>query len=187
TAHVIPDTVRVCADIRGIAGPQRCGGQFTPADAPDTVKDLTTEAQVTVDMPKLTVYLAPLDANGEAGHTDQTGRSTDDNVAIYHAVCQTFASGRKGPVISRQHGAPITYAFTRTDDMAPTRLTGSHSVPSDYNYEPGQRFVAATDPNIEDVPLQDPATINRPPQCATSPFGPFPDDNIAEWCYSVSL
>ncbi|ECA1912763.1 hypothetical protein EJH19_25590, partial [Salmonella enterica subsp. enterica serovar Vitkin] len=156
TVHVIPDTVRVCADIRDAAGPQRCGGQFNPVSHPGAVWDLTMEAQVAVDIPKLTVYLAPLYGQWN-GRFDGASRGTDDNVAVYHSMCQALSDPSYSPKIALENGTVYKYAYTRNSDMATTRLTGSASVPSDFNYEPGQRFVEKDWPGITDT-LQTPAT-----------------------------
>ncbi|HCP9902484.1 TPA: hypothetical protein OGI49_004949, partial [Salmonella enterica] len=182
TYHVIPDTVRVCADIKGTAGPQRCGGQFTPADAPNTVRDLTTEAQVTVDIPKLTVYVAPLYGRA-SGTFDAASRGTDGSIAVYHSVCKSLDGGAASPEIIEENGTVHTYTYTRTTtDMAPTRLAGSQSVPSDYNYEPGQRFVQKNWPSSGQA-LQTPATLGNNLVCSDRPDG-WADGG---WCGSVNL
>lgn len=181
TYHVIPDTVRVCADIRGIAGPQRCGGKFNPADAPNTVRDLTIEAQVTVDIPKLTVYVAPLYGRA-SGTFDATSRNTDGNVAVYHSVCQSLAGSAASPKIAQENGTVHTYSYTRTSDLAPTPLPGSQSVPSDYNYEPAQRFVQKNWPSPGQA-LQTPATLGNSLACGGIPYGWA----TGGWCGSVNL
>ncbi|EBY1555972.1 hypothetical protein DU055_24310, partial [Salmonella enterica subsp. enterica serovar Hofit] len=117
------------------------------------------EAQVTVDIPKLTVYVAPLYARAN-DRFDATSRGTDANVAVYHATCQSFTGTIGSPKIVLENGTAYTYAYNRTSDMATTPLPGSQSVPSDYNYEPAQRFVQKDWPAGGDA-LHTSATLTR--------------------------
>ncbi|EBY1555973.1 hypothetical protein DU055_24315, partial [Salmonella enterica subsp. enterica serovar Hofit] len=128
------------------------------------------EAQVTVDIPKLTVYVAPLYGRA-SGTFDGAGRTTDDNIRVYHSVCKSLDGSGVNPVIAQENGTVHTYAYTRTTtDRAPTPLPGSHSVPSDYNYEPAQRFVQKNWPATGQA-LRTPATLFSSLACGDAPSG----------------
>ncbi|EAA4188799.1 hypothetical protein DPA09_25260, partial [Salmonella enterica subsp. enterica] len=147
TKHPIPAKVRVCANVSGIQSPGQCGGEFNPADAPGTRRPLIIDEQVAVDIPKLTVYIGPLYSRRD-GEFDGAGREADGNIATYREVCRAITASHYHPEIHVDNGPRYKYTFTRTTLDAPTRLTGSQSVPSDYNYEPGQTFA---DPNWEAI------------------------------------
>ncbi|HAF6043947.1 TPA: hypothetical protein G8N95_004726 [Salmonella enterica] len=177
----IPDKVRVCANVSGIQSPGQCGGEFNPAGAPGTRRPLIIDEQVAVDIPKLTVYVGPL-YNRADGEFDDAGRNVYGNLATYRDVCGAITANHYHPRIHLGTGTTYEYTYTRTTDDAPTRLPGSQSVPSDYNYEPGQRFVSDIWPSITGTNPTD-GTIPGEHVC-TGDVGGKPTPGV---CGSVNL
>ncbi|EEC0866809.1 hypothetical protein AHY58_005189 [Salmonella enterica subsp. enterica] len=179
--YTLPGTVRVCANVSGIPNPQQCGGEFNPAGDPGTRKPLNIDEPVAVDIPKLTVYVGPLYSRAD-GDFDDAGREVDGNISTYRDVCRAITANHYHPEIRTAAGTIYEYTFTRTTDDAPTRLTGSQSLPSDYNYERGQTFA---DPLWEAISGTNdtPATVPGEHVCTGNGYG-NPNPGV---CGSVNL
>ncbi|EBX6498333.1 hypothetical protein DSS19_25480, partial [Salmonella enterica subsp. enterica serovar Abony] len=131
----VPDTVKVCLRRQPTTTASGTGCRdLQPLGAGGA--DPWPRVSVSVDIPKLTVYIGPIWDDGEA--RPDTGFARDPDKALLY--------GDAGCAVLHQSIAFDGYAYRYTSKVlgiAPTPLTGTPIRRSDYDFAPGEVFRGA--------------------------------------------